>query len=487
VVNPDRNLPRGIILALGASILIYILGTSIMVGVLPIEVLAGDLTPVATAARVFLGEFGVIILSVAALLAFISVANAGILSASRYPMAMSRDHILPPIFKRLDNRNIPIVALLLTTISIIIFLLLLDPTKIAKLASAFQLLMFGLVCFAVIVMRESKIASYDAGYKSPFYPWTQILGIIAPLFLIFKMGLLSILFSAGLIIIGGLWYIYFAKEKVQRTGAIYHLFERLGQSRHAGLDVELRGILKEKGLRKEDQFEEIVMRSNVIDINGHAEFEDVVEQASEYLASFIKYTAAEITKQFLDGTRIGATPVTHGVALPHLRIPGLERPLMVLVRAKSGVHICFNNPLTDNEKEEEENVNAVFFLISPQEDPTQHLRILAQIAGRVDEDTFANEWNNAKDSQDLKQVLLHDERWLTITVTKKEHEETLIGKQLKDLNFPIGSLVALIRRKGINIVPKGKTVIELEDKLTIIGEVESITKIHDELLGKSEF
>ena len=486
VVNPDRNLTVGIIIALGVSILIYILGTSIMVGVLPIKELAGNLTPVASAARTFLGEFGVAILSVAALLAFISVANAGILSASRYPMAMSRDNILPIIFKKLDTRSIPIFSLIFTIISIIVFLVLLDPTRIAKLASAFQLLMFGLVCFAVIVMRESKIESYDAGYKSPFYPWTQILGIAAPLFLIFKMGFLSIAFSTGLILIGILWYIYYAKNKVKRSGAIYHLFERLGQSRNTGLDVELRGILKEKGLRKEDQFEEIVMRSYVIDLNDFTEFEHVAQQASEFLSEHVNYSAEEIKKQFLEGTRIGATPVTHGVALPHLRIEGLKQSVMVLVRSKGGVHICFNNPLNENDKEEEEIVNAVFFLVSPQENPTQHLRMLAQIAGRVDEDTFAIEWEAAKDSHNLKEVLLHDERWLSLSVKPEKPAGKLIGKKLKDLSFPIGSLVALIRRDGVNIIPKGKTVIEEGDKLTIIGEIDSIKEIEKKFTSKND-
>ena len=31
------------------------------------------------------------------------------------------------------------------------------------------------------------------------------------------------------------------------------------------------------------------------------------------------HTAEEIQKQFLEGTRMGATPVTHGIALPHLK------------------------------------------------------------------------------------------------------------------------------------------------------------------------
>ena len=65
-----------------------------MVGVVPMDVLAGDLTPTATAAQYVFGPWGKVVVAIAALLAFTSVASAGTLSASRYPLAMSRDRIL---------------------------------------------------------------------------------------------------------------------------------------------------------------------------------------------------------------------------------------------------------------------------------------------------------------------------------------------------------------------------------------------------------
>ncbi|PLX26273.1 MAG: amino acid permease, partial [Ignavibacteria bacterium] len=164
VQNPERNLPLGVFLALGSAILIYVLGTTIMVGVLPMNELAGSLTPVAATAEKFFGTPGVVFVTLAALAAFISVSNAGMLSASRYPLAMARDHLMPRIFYRLSRRGTPIVSILSTLAIVILILLFLDPAGIAKLASAFQLMMFALVSLAVIVMRESRIESYDPGY-----------------------------------------------------------------------------------------------------------------------------------------------------------------------------------------------------------------------------------------------------------------------------------------------------------------------------------
>ena len=93
VQNPERNISLGVILSILTTTIIYVLGTIIMVGVLPMDELKGNLTPVAPRQKFFMVKTGVVLLTIAALFAFISVANAGTLSASRYPLAMSRDHI----------------------------------------------------------------------------------------------------------------------------------------------------------------------------------------------------------------------------------------------------------------------------------------------------------------------------------------------------------------------------------------------------------
>ncbi|PKL83614.1 MAG: amino acid permease [Ignavibacteriae bacterium HGW-Ignavibacteriae-3] len=474
--NPERNLPLGVFLALGTALVLYILGTLVMVGTIPMSSLAGDLTPAATAARFFSGKIGVAVISIAALVAFMSVANAGTMSATRYPLAMSRDQIMPAIFKKLSKRGTPVYSIILTVSITILVLLLLNPTKIAKLASAFQLLMFALICLAVIIMRESRIESYDPGYRSPLYPWMQIFGIISSIWLIFQIGWLSIVFSLILVVLSVVWYWVYVRGKVVRTGAIYHIFERLGRQRHPGLDSELRGILKDKGLRLNDPFEEIVTRSLVIDLKNNSEFEEVVVTVAHWLATMVPYNASEIKEQFLEGTRIGATPVTHGIALPHLRIDGLTRAEMVLVRCNEGVNITFNNPLSHHDAEEKAVVKAIFFLISPEQNPTLHLRILAQIAGRVEEDNFAQEWNNAQGDQELKEVLLNDERFVSFQLQSNNKTGMMAGKALKNIDFPQGCLVAILCRNGESIVPDGKTVLQDGDRLTVIGDPKGMSK-----------
>ena len=473
VKDPEKNLPRGVFLAFLTAILVYVFGTLIIVGLVPPDLLRGNLTPVASAADSSLGRPGVVLVSVAAMLAFLSVANAGMMSASRYPLAMSRDHLLPRRFRELGKFGTPFYSMVLTLATMILILVLFDPMKIAKLASAFQLLMFALVCLAVIVMRESKIPSYDPGYRSPLYPWMQIFGIIAPFYLIFEMGALSIGFSIGLIMVSSLWYHYYARDRVARTGAIYHVFERLGQHRHHDLDAELRGILREKGLRDEDPFDEIVTRALVFDFDAEAPFEAVVQRVAGPMADRVHLAPEDIVKQIMEGTRTGATPVTRGVALPHFRTEQIEQTEMALVRCRRGVQMRTYDSLT-HEEADEVSIHAIFFLVSPDSNPAQHLRILARIAERVDEETFSSEWNQARNEQELRESLLHDDRLVTLLIAAHKPTGKLIGKVLREAGIPKGCLVAMLLRDGQPFVPNGRTLLQEGDVLTVIGEDEGL-------------
>jgi mannitol/fructose-specific phosphotransferase system IIA component (Ntr-type) len=413
-------------------------------------------------------------MTVAAVLAFSSVANAGILSASRYPLAMSRDHLLPRVFRYLTKRRTPTTSVYVTVVIVLAIVVFLDPSKIAKLAGAFQLLMFGLACLAVIVMRESHIESYDPGYRTPLYPWLQIFGLVAPIWLIAQMGWFPVLFSLALVVLGALWYFYYARKRVNRGGAIYHLFERLGRRRSTGLDRELRNILKEKGLRSEDPFEETVARSIVIDLDHARSFDEVVAMVAENIEHRVPGSAREIFDEFQQGTRVGATPVTHGVALPHIRKIGLMQAEIVFVRAKSGVVVP---PDEFHDADDEQVVHALFFLISPDEDPGQHLRILAQIAERVDDEDFMESWLAATSDQDLREMMLRDDRFLTFVLDRNEKSRAYIGKSIGQLDIPEGALVALVRRGEDVIVARGNTVLHEGDFLTIIGEPHTIRAI----------
>ncbi len=470
VRDPERNLPLGMFLAFGTIVAIYTLGTGVMVGVVGVEVLArdgGDLTPVATVAESLLGHWGAILMTVAAVLAFSSVANAGILSASRYPLAMGRDRLLPGYFSRVGRWGTPSAGIGVTVGLILLSVLLFDPAGVAKLAGAFQLVMFALACLAVTVMRESGIESYDPGFRAPFYPTIQILGILAPFWLVINMGLLPTLFTGGLLTFGAMWYAYYARERVSREGAILHVFERMGRQRYGGLDREFREILKEREPRAADPFEEVLTGALVLDVEEPVEFELLVDRASRKLAEDLDVAPGRLVEGFLEGTRLGVTPVSHGAALPHVRMQDVDHPRLLLARARAGVKLEL--PENDRSRRPEERLQAVFFLVSPEENPGQHLRILAQIARSVDHEDFMERWLAAGSEEELKETLLLDERCFAFLLEEGEMGSDLVGRKVNEADFPPDTLVAMIRRGDELIIPKGATKLVHGDRLTIIG------------------
>jgi NhaP-type Na+/H+ or K+/H+ antiporter/mannitol/fructose-specific phosphotransferase system IIA component (Ntr-type) len=157
-------------------------------------------------------------------------------------------------------------------------------------------------------------------------------------------------------------------------------------------------------------FEELVDHAVVLDLGGAPTFGEVVRKTSARLAELVHLEADQVAKGFIEGARYGATLITRGVALPHFRVPDLERPEFAMVRCMSGVHIAFEDLHFESgdepSHEETGPVFAFLFLMSPEENPRWHLRILASLANRVEDASFLDEWRDAENEVHLKEALL---------------------------------------------------------------------------------
>lgn len=502
VKRPDRNLPLGMFLSLITATVVYVVGVFIMVAVLNPESLRSDLTPVATAAEAFFDWFpypwGLLLIVVAALAAFASTGNAGILAASRYPYAMARDKLVHAKFAEISRFGTPTWGILATSGLMIFFIVVLSAEGVAKLASAFNLLVFGIINVSVIIMRESKLASYDPGFRSPFYPWMQIAGLLISLILIIEMGELAILFSLGVIAVGLLWYFYRARKNVVRDGAIYHWFRVLGQKQHDPLDAEFRQILKEKGARDTDPLDDLVAQASVIDIQDNKSMLYVLEQVAEAFAPRLGLSTEEIKRRFHESALHGNAPVARGAMLPHFRSSDVPHACMAMVRVPHGIAGRLAEPPEveppDAEHDragdgpgappnlEPQTVYALFFLVSPEDDPGMHLRILAHLAGRIEQDDFLDAWKGASGEQELKEILLRDERYLGLIARPGTTTEAILGKRVADLDLPGNALAALLHRHGQTLLPHGATLIQEDDRLTFIGLPHEIKQLRERYL-----
>ncbi|PSP64391.1 amino acid transporter [Halobacteriales archaeon QH_8_67_27] len=217
VEDPDRVIPKGMTYSLGFTTLLYVLIVAVIVGVTP-DGIVGSNTPVADVAAATMPTAGVVVVVAAAVLALVSTANAGLLSSSRYPFAMSRDQLAPPSLSTISDRfNTPTTAITLTGVVMLGLIAFVPIMEIAKLASAFQILVFVLVNVAVVAFRTSDV-EYDPSYESPLYPWMQALGVLGGLVLLTQMGTLPLVGAVVITVGGALWYYAYGRPRVQRQG-----------------------------------------------------------------------------------------------------------------------------------------------------------------------------------------------------------------------------------------------------------------------------
>jgi len=218
VEDPGRNIPIGILGSLAFTTILYVVIVAVLVGVTTPGSVAGSLTPVAVAADVTLGRLGVVAVILAAILALVSTANAGVLSSSRYPFAMSRDALAPPSLSTVSERfGTPTTAITLTGAVLLALIAFVPLVQIAKLASAFQIMVFALINVAVVAFREGP-TGYDPEFKSPLYPWVQGFGVLSGVLLLTQMGTVA-LAGALLITVGSVgWYLLYVRPRVGREG-----------------------------------------------------------------------------------------------------------------------------------------------------------------------------------------------------------------------------------------------------------------------------
>jgi APA family basic amino acid/polyamine antiporter len=228
VKEPGKNLPRAMIGSMTVMTLVYIAVVAAVIGLSDPKVLktggpndTASLTPMADGADALFGGFGVAIISIIAVVALTSMANAGILSSSRFPLAMSRDDLLPPKLELVDDRfKTPRNSILLTAAVLLALIAFVPVIELAKLASAFKILVFSIINVALIAFREADVPSYDPEFTAPGYPFVQIFGVVAGFVLLTQMGRLPILGAVGIIVGSVVVYLVYGRSRTDRTGAV---------------------------------------------------------------------------------------------------------------------------------------------------------------------------------------------------------------------------------------------------------------------------
>ena len=399
VKNPGRNLPLGMLLAWAVVALFYIGVIAVTVGLVDGQELSSSLMPISLAASKFLGAPGFAVLGLAAIAAFITTANGGILAASRYPMAMSRDHLLPPVLGRISERfATPHVSVLVTGAFMISAIAFFDIEVLVKTASTLMLILFILVNASVIIMRESKIQSYRPKFRSPLYPYAHIFAIVSYGGLIIDMGPVPLLITAGFVGLSVAWYWLYARRRVSRASAVMHIVERVTdrELKTVTLENELRDVLLERDEVIEDRFDRLIRECEVLDIRGKKTAEEVFHQIAAILQKRLDIDEHVLFERFLNREAEAGTVVQPGFAIPHIVVEGEKKFDVLLVRAADGIDFPY---ATDP-------VRVMFVLAGSKDERNYHLRALMAIAQIAQEKGFEQRWLGARDAAAIRNLIL---------------------------------------------------------------------------------
>ena len=176
-VNPQRDMPIGIIGSLIVATVLYMAVAAIMTGVVPYTKL-GVADPVALVLNELKMPWASMIVSLGAIAGITSVLLVLLLGQPRILFAMSRDGLLPGFLSHVHPRyRTPHVTTIVTGIIVAIAAALLPIRVVAELCSIGTLFAFIIVCAGVIVLRYTR-PDIARPFRTPLFPFLPGVGIL---------------------------------------------------------------------------------------------------------------------------------------------------------------------------------------------------------------------------------------------------------------------------------------------------------------------
>ncbi|MBX3690251.1 amino acid permease [Dokdonella sp.] len=217
--NPQRDLPRAVLLSLGISMAMYLAVSMVLTGIAHYSTLHTD-APVADAFKNLGLPWIAVTISVAAVFGLISVLFAFMLGASRIWFALSRDGLLPGWFAHVHPRygtpHRTTIALGVFT-ALVAGLFPLD--EVAKLVNIGVLSAFIVICSSIIVLRVRK-PDLPRSFRTPWVPFIPLIGIVFSLWLLSELAAITWLVFLVWVSLGLLVYFAYGMRhsKLAATG-----------------------------------------------------------------------------------------------------------------------------------------------------------------------------------------------------------------------------------------------------------------------------
>ncbi|MCC5791436.1 MAG: amino acid permease [Legionellaceae bacterium] len=191
-INPQRDLPIGIITSLLLCTLLYIIVAALLTGIVPYTSL-NNASPISNSLLQLGHRLGAGLIGVGAITGLTTVMLVLFYGLSRVFLAMSRDGLLPHVFAVTHPTTRTPLRIILLCGTVMAFTGAFIPiTDLAELVNIGTLFAFVLVCAGVIVMRY-RHPELPRPFKTPFMPVIPLLGIFSCSYLIYNLPLITML------------------------------------------------------------------------------------------------------------------------------------------------------------------------------------------------------------------------------------------------------------------------------------------------------
>lgn len=187
VKNPQKDLPRGIILSLIICTILYIVVSAILTGMVPYIQFKETSAPVAFALQQIGINWGSALVSVGAVCGITSVLLVMMFGQTRVFFAMSRDGLLPKVFGEVHSKfRTPVKSTVLVGIVTALMAGFTPIGIVAELTNIGTLAAFMIVSAAVIVLRKKR-PDLKRSFKCPMVPAVPMMAILFCGYLIYSL------------------------------------------------------------------------------------------------------------------------------------------------------------------------------------------------------------------------------------------------------------------------------------------------------------
>jgi APA family basic amino acid/polyamine antiporter len=185
-INPQRDLPIGIIASLAVCTVIYMLVAALLTGIAPYSTLESP-SPVADSLLRIGYHWAAALIAAGAIAGLTTVMLVLYYGLTRVFLAMSRDGLLPPLFSAIHPRTHTPVRVIMAGGAVIAAIAGFTPIgKVAELVNIGTLAAFVLVCSGVLVLRRTR-PELERPFRTPFSPLVPLLGIGFCLYLMLNL------------------------------------------------------------------------------------------------------------------------------------------------------------------------------------------------------------------------------------------------------------------------------------------------------------